>query len=287
MLGLFGGCGAGPLLDETRDLAVALTDGSGPIAPDLSLPIDAAEEVDAAMPGPTVHDIDTGMVPANTVVTIAGLVLTGFANGEGRQGMTCVYDAYLQDPNGAAPSGIRLFASGGACTLNDAFVCACPLPPKSGTLLDTLARGQNNVELGAVVTVTGTVGIHDPMDGTALRHEIDVTALTVTSAMGMPITPRLINDEATIQKFALRGPAYATYESMLVTIRPLAPTAVTNDDPYGAFTFDGAHFGGDYRSVYGNNGAFPGNLTFKSITGIAEMAFDGEICPRDNFDFVM
>jgi hypothetical protein len=242
---------------------------------------DLATAPDLAPAPPTVNRIDTGAIPAMTQVTLAGLVLTGIANGQGHSpvDMKCLYDAYVQDPAGAPPSGIRLLARGGACTPMGA-ICKCPLPPQSATVLDQLTPPNN--DLGTLVTVSGTVEVLT-VNG-ATQHNIDVNMITVTGSGGA-ITPFLAADANTIMTFAAGGSGYAQYESMLVTIKPTAPSQISALDASKGFTFAGAAFSGDYNYVYRNQGAFPpAQGTFTSITGVAQPGYG--IAPRTMADFV-
>jgi hypothetical protein len=290
MIVLVAGCRAAttPPPNETKDLAMTPSDGSMQMMPDLSnLGGDGS-----MMGGVTINQIDTGLVPSKTPVTVNGLVLTGFANGEGhsKSSMKCEYDAYLQDPNGPAPSGIKLFLTGAVCTPSDGG-CKCPYPPMSNTLLDMLGEGNMGLELGAVVNITGTVDIYVPNPTDAgiqpPQHEIDVTAIQVVSATGTPITPVVISDPQGIASFALNGPGFAMYEDMLVTIKPAAPVAAGPLNNFNEYTYAGAYFSGDYNFAYSMKGMYPGNTPWSSITGIAEMGFGGQIAARVTSDFVM
>ncbi len=244
---------------------------------------------DEDMAGPaqttTLHDINVGNVGNKSPVTVSGLVVTGVATnaGHSKSGKKyCHYVAFVQDPNGMAPSGMKLYASGNPCTPLDGGSCHCPYPPMSNTPLDAIAT------LGDVFTVSGTVSLYAPTTDAGLApqtHELDVTKGTLTmTGSGGTVTPYV---PGTASDFAVNGSGYQNYESMLVTIQ--GPAAAGAHDNYGGFDFAGAHFSGsDYDFIWGMKGAFPAaNMTLKSITGVADADYGGGIAPRTKADFAM
>jgi len=290
------GLGAAALFGCRNDTTSPIKDLAG-VVQDLSMtpsdgPVGCTDNCDGpVMMGATIHDIDVGNIQGNTMVTITGVVLTGIANGQGhsKSSMKCEYDAYVQDPNGTAPDGIRLFATGGTCTPVDGGSCKCPYPPKSGTILDQLSPPNN--DLGSILTITGTASTYNPMIPDAglgpTQHEIDLNkggAIMVTGTGGT-VAPYV---DANGSDFAVNGPGYVMYESMLVTIMPASPAQTSALDKFRGFTYAGAYFSGDYNFVYaaGNMGMYPpAGATFKSITGIAEPSFGGGVAPRVMGDF--
>ncbi len=286
---------SGALVGCRNDTTPILHDMAHTGGDDASMgPEDMAMQATGDMPSgmmATIHDIDTGVVPSMTTVTVTGAVLIGIGNynGKSKTSMVCHYDAYIQDPNGVAPAGIKLFAAGKPCVQGDGG-CFCPFPPKSGTLIDAITPP--NADLGAVVTVTGVVSDFAPTIPDAglgpVQHEIDVTnqskaSITVTGMNGQ-VTPYVVTDGT---PFAVNGTGYVDYESMLVTVKPASPSQIGTLDQFKNFTYAGAAFSGDYNYVYNNMKTFPpANGTFSSITGIAEPAFGGGIAPRTMADFV-
>ena len=240
----------------------------------------------AQMMGTKLHDINTGVVGDKTAVTVTGLVLTGVANGNGHaktKKMKCRYYAFVQDPTGQAPSGMRLYASGNPCTPTDGGTCKCPYPPNSNTPLDALAGPA--AQLGDIFTVAGTVSVYAPSSDAGLApptHEIDITTVTKTGSGGM-ITPYVA---ATPTDFANGGIGYQNYESMVVTIKPAMAATAGAHDQFGGFDYAGAHFAGDYDFIWGMKGAYPAaNMSLKSITGVADPSYGGGLSPRTTADF--
>jgi hypothetical protein len=273
--------------DTNGQIDVAVPDDSGHLPQqDAPLTGDGPVQTDGAPAGTTLTDINNGTVANGATVTVTGLVVTGLVMTSKTSSTTnpkCKYSAFLQDPNGTTLSGIKLFLSVANCGTTDGGTCYCPYTPNSGTEFDKI---QN---LGDIFTVVGTVSNYTPSSdgGTSpVQHEITPTTLTLTGTGGT-ITPYVATSPA---DFALSGTGYVTYESMVVTINAGSATTVGTVDQYGAFTFDGAHFVGDYRYVYDamlDGGVYPAsNATFTSITGVADPAYNGGIGPRLPSDFV-
>jgi hypothetical protein len=247
---------------------------------------DGSTQQDGALDGgsgATVHDINTGVIGDGVTVSVPGLVVVGITKFDGTTSSNrCKYSAWVQDPTGTAPCGIKLYMTGATCTVQDGGSCPCQYPPSSGTELDKVTT------LGDVFTVAGTTSAYRPaVDGGTLpaQHEIMVTTLTKTGTGS--VTPVTVTDGT---PFALNGTGYQDYEGMLIKYQPAAAASVGTVDSYGAFTYSGAHFVGTYRYVYSagfDGGVFPGsNSSWSSITGIANPAYGGGLAPRLQSDFV-
>src|SRR5204863_6957555 len=137
---------------------------------------------------------------------------------------------FVQDPAGAAPSGLRLFVIADLCTPTDMGLCRCNQPPATGTLFDVTTT------LGDLLTVTGTVDIF----GAPAQHSVRVSTLSKIGAGGT-ITPIDVTDAT---PFAKSGAGYVSDESMLVTIHPAGPFTISVLDNRGNFTGAGAQFSG-------------------------------------------
>ncbi len=238
-------------------------------------------------PGPdasavgTIHDIDVGLLPEGSPVTLVGVVITGVALAAGVEStgsQKCKYRAFAQDPAGAAPSGIMLYTFGIVCPGGN---CTCPDIPKSGTPLDGV------LTLGDIYSVNGSTSILTARDdaGAALltEHAVTVKGLTKTGSHGI-IKPEIFQDPF---EFAKLSPSYQGYESMLVTIQPPAPFGVGSPNLTGAFSGAGAFYSGIYKDGFEMGGAFPAsNQKFVSITGIAIPISNGAVAPRLPTDFV-
>src|SRR5262249_35112976 len=161
-----------------------------------------------------------------------GVVVVGIANNAGvsKSSMKCEYNAFVQDPNGQAPAGIELFATGGLCTTPDGGTKCnfCPFPPNSGTLLDVIGNPTN---LGAVIDVSGYTDNFTPMTDGGLsptQHELILNptkypaGMIVPSGMNNPITPTVITDGT---MFAPMGAGFVMYEDMAVQIKPAGAMA--------------------------------------------------------------
>lgn len=266
--------------DDTPSKIVDLKKSDGPA--DLAMSVDLAKDIVET----TINNIDTGVTPSGTRVAVRGVIVTGPARFEGTtKAGKCEYSTFVQDPNGPAPSGIKLYLTGQQCTQPDGGgTCRCPFAPNSGTPVD-------NVVVGDKVDVVGKADVYLPPvpDGGTLpiqQHEIVVTDGSITKNGTGAITPVVVTDP---KAFALNGTGYKDYECMLVTVKPAQKAMVSTPDQYGAFTFGGAQFAGLYRFIYGRDadgGTFPApNSSWTSITGIAQPTFGGGIAPRDAKDF--
>jgi hypothetical protein len=256
-------------------------DGTGP--QDGAGQRDGTGQQDGLVTGATLHDINTGVIGDNVTVSIGSLVVIGIAKLDGATGANkCKYSAWVQDPTGTAPCGIKLYLTGATCQVQDGGSCPCQYPPSSGTEIDKVTT------LGDVFTVVGTTSAYRPaVDGGTLppQHEIVVTTLTKTGTGS--VTPVAVT---TGTPFAVNGTGYQDYEGMLIKYQPASAASVGTVDSYGAFTWSGAHFVGTYRFVYSSGldgGTFPAsNSTWSSITGIANPAYGGGLAPRQQSDFV-
>jgi hypothetical protein len=244
----------------------------------------------------TINQLDTGTTPqASQLLHLAGVVVVGIANNAGvsKTSMKCEYNAFVQDPNGPAPAGIELFATGGQCATPDGGTKCnqCPYPPNSGTLLDVIGNPSN---LGDVVDVYAYIDDYTPMsDGGLLptQHEVILNptkypaGMIVPANMNKPVSPTVLTDGT---MFATNGAGFQAYEDMVVQIKPAAAAMVSAPNMYGDFTYSGASFGGNYRFLYGkaDGGTFPAaGQSFSAIAGVAIPAFGGTINPRTSADF--
>ena len=241
----------------------------------------------------SIHDIDTGVVATGTPgVTISNVVVTGvvYVQGVSKSKHTCEYSAFVQDPNGPSPSAIKLFATGATGTLPDGggtkYTCIEPGKGTTGSPFDSLTALLN---IGDIVNVTGKTDAFVPSTDAGLspsQHELDVTSITFVKSGGV-IKPFAVTDAT---QFANNGQGFIDHEDEVVTITAAMPTAYPVPDSHGTYTWSGAQFNDTYRYYYDylgpDAGTFPAaGQTFKSITGVAELDFGGEILPRTMADF--
>ncbi|MSP63006.1 MAG: hypothetical protein EXR72_22255 [Myxococcales bacterium] len=274
--------GNNPIRDAAAnlDLTGIIQDMTGQLPTDMA---GGAKDAGVAM-NVTIHDIDIGMVSEKTKVTVTGAVIVGITTSGGptKSSMKCQYSAWVQDPKGAAPAGLKLYLTGKVCKPVDGGSCRCDFPPMSDTPLDAVDT------LGDEFTITGSVSLYAPTTDAglgAIQHEIFVDSMTKTGS-GKKITPLTPDPKL----FAKDGAGFVNYEGMLVTIKPAQKATVSAPNMYGEFTFGGAQFRGSYRFVYGHvgdGGTFPSpGASFSTITGIADPAFNGGVAPRVTEDFV-
>ena len=191
--------------------------------------------------------------------------------------MKCRYRAFAQDPVGAAPCGLVLYAFGAPCA---EAACVCAPLPTSGSLLDAVTT------IGDVYDVEGDVSVvgEAPDGGAPVRHAIDLTGITKVGA-GAFVTPIVVSASTDYGK---DGAGYATNESMLVTLATGQAFPVGKPDSRGSFAAaGGAWIAGDYRAAWWQDGGFPTAVTkLQSITGVASPIAGGGITPRTPDDFV-
>jgi hypothetical protein len=271
-------CGAGSRIPTDQS---APTDG-GPPAPPADAGVDAFQwpsdnDPDASPVDTSIHSIDIGYVPEEALVHLLGVVIVAPVRPAGIDPETskCLYEAYVQDSVDPTPSGIRVFSDGPTCA---GTPCSCPDDPSTaGAAIAWLHGGGGAFDLtGGVETVK--------RDGGPTEHGVFVTKATPSSATpSMP--PIVLGDEA-IAQLGKDGPAWATYEGMLVTLRPTTPMTVATS-ANGAFTAANVRFSTDYLPAGADGGAFPAaGSTWSSITGVVRTAMGGSIAPRTMDDLV-
>jgi hypothetical protein len=228
----------------------------------------------------TLHEIDTGGVADGTYVLVSGVVLTTPVHARTTSGGMCTYQAWAQDPAGAAPSGIQLF------DVQPAVSASCPLPPSSGGVFDGHPEGQNVDIRGKLYIATfGGDG------GTLTQHSLYVDSFTTLSATNT-VTPTALDNPA---QFGGYGAGFDAYEGMLITLTCGTGSACTASSnklkvtfipgPYLWGVTGGGLFGSEFSSLWpGKPGAV--NTAYTSLTGVVSTFLTGSIEPRGSADFV-
>jgi len=227
----------------------------------------------------TIRAIDTGVVPSGTNVSLTGVVMTTPISTRTATG-GCTYRAWVQDPAGAAPSGIDIFYF-----LQIPSACPAPGGPFAGR-----AQGDNvNVKGKLFVNnYSGDAGV------AIIEHSIAVEAFGGVTAAGtsLTITPLQLNDPA---QFAAYAPGYQAYEGMLLSLGCATGVACGTDGnkllvkyqpaPY-LFGLTGGALGGTAFSAFypGKPGA--NGTAYTRMIGVANTFLTGSLEPRGPSDFV-
>lgn len=199
----------------------------------------------------------------------------------------CRYQIWVQDSTcTTAPCGLVIKAIGPMAPSPNASGKDCPSASTSGTLLNTISRGDNVRVRGKLVIEVDNV---QPM--TVVEHQLFVETLEILSP-DATITPLVISDSSVFGQFVTHlGMTWNKYEGMLLTLQPTVGTLqVTAFDSSGFTTTPGNSTWGDtFDSDYYPSGAttFPtvGSM-FKSITAVVSTRHGGELMPMRNKDFV-
>jgi hypothetical protein len=199
----------------------------------------------------------------------------------------CRYQIWVQDPQcSTAPCGMVVKAIGPMAPSPNSSGKDCPSASTSGTLLNTVGRGDNVRIRGKLVFEVDNVA---PM--TVVEHQLFVETIDILSP-DATITPIVLSDSAMYSQFVTHlGQTWNKYEGMLVTLAPSVGTLqVTAFDGSGFKTNPGGSTWGDtFDGDYYPSGAttFPtvGSM-WKSITAVVSTRHGGELMPTRNKDFV-
>jgi len=249
---------------------------------DLSARVDdlATNDLPRVYQPATIHDIDTGAFSTNTLVLISGAVITTEVRVRSTSGGMCTYQAWAQDPAGAAPSGIQLF------TVQNKVGAGCAAVPPNGPFVGH--------PVAEVVDIRGRLFVQTfSGDGSSLvQHSVLIDSLS-TVGSGGTVSATLLHDPAI---FGGYGAGFQSYEGMVVTLSCGAATTgcaassnklavLFQPNPYLWAVTGGALFGSELAS---NWPGMPGanGTAYTTITGVANTFLTGSLEPRTASDFV-
>lgn len=199
----------------------------------------------------------------------------------------CRYQIWVQDalcttpPCGLVVKAIGPMAPSATSTGKD-----CPSASTSGTLLNTIAKGDNVRIRGKIVVEIDTT---PPMS--VIEHQLFVESIETLTA-DQTITPLVISDPQVFGQFVShKGVTWNKYEGMSVTLQPLTGTLMVSATNGGGFqtTPGSTDWGNTFDSDYFPSGAtvFPTiGSTYRAISGVVSTRHGGELMPTRNKDFV-
>ena len=282
---LYRGLQAGILALSVSALSACSGGGtSTPGTPDMSLPYEYKPATINQI------DLDPGNGPygnAQRVVlerVVAVTKVDKYVNSANQQ---CRYQIWVQDPMCTTPPcGMVVKAIGPMAPAGSSSGKDCPSAATSGTLLDTISKGDNVRVRGKLVFEVDSVA---PM--TVVEHQLFVESIDILSP-DATINPIVFSDSALYSQFVTHlGQTWNKYEGMSVTLQPTTGTLqVTAFDGSGFKTNPGGSTWGDtFDSDYYPSGAttFPtiGSM-WKSISAVVSTRHGGELMPTRNKDFV-
>lgn len=199
----------------------------------------------------------------------------------------CRYQIWVQDPACTTPPcGLVLKVIGPMAPSPASTGKDCPSAASSGTLLNTIGKGDNVRVRGKLIFEVDST---QPM--TVVEHQLFVEQLEILTP-DATITPMPFNDSAIYSQFVTHlGKTWNTYEGMSITLAPSVGTLTVNAfDSSGFRTSPGNTTWGDtFDDDYYPSGAatFPTlNSMWKSISGVVSTRHGGELMPTRNKDFV-
>ncbi len=199
----------------------------------------------------------------------------------------CRYQIWIQDPACTVPPcGMVVKAIGPMAPSATSTGKDCPSASTSGTLLNTVDRGDNIRVRGKLI-----VEIDSSAPMTVVEHQLFVESLEILP-QSKSITPTLITDPLVFAQFVThKGTTWNKYEGMSVTLQPQVGTLQIATINGGGFTTTPGNtdWGNTFDSDYYPAGAtaFPTvGTTYKSISGVVSTRHGGEIMPGRNKDFV-
>ncbi len=240
----------------------------------------------------TINQIDTdpGNGPyGNGVRVVLDRVVTvtkvdKYVNSANQQ---CRYQIWVQDATCTTPPcGLVVKAIGPMAPSASSTGKDCPSASTSGTLLNTVGKGDNVRVRGRLIV---EVDNNPPM--TVVEHQLFVESIEILSA-DQTITPTVISDPTVFAQFVShKGTTWNKYEGMSVTLAPSSGSLLISTVTSSGFqtTPGPADWGNTYDSDYYPSGAtaFPTvGSTYRSITGVVATRHGGEIMPTRNKDFV-
>ncbi len=255
-----------------------------PMAADMALPYNYTKA--------TINQIDTdpgnGPFGNGVRVVLDGVVAVSkvdkYVNSTNQQ---CRYQIWIQDPActvsycGMVVKAIGPMAPSATSTGKD-----CPAASASGTLLDTVGRGDNIRVRGKIIVEIDSTS---PMQ--VVEHQLFVESLEILTQT-KTINPTVISDPLVFAQFVThKGTTWNKYEGMSVTLQPQVGTLQIATINGGGFTTTPGNtdWGNVFDSDYYPSGAttFPTvGTTYKSISGVVSTRHGGEIMPGRNKDFV-
>lgn len=240
----------------------------------------------------TINQIDTdpGNGPyGNGVRVVLDRVVTvtkvdKYVNAANQQ---CRYQIWVQDATCTTPPcGLVVKAIGPMAPSPSSTGKDCPSASTSGTLLNTVGKGDNVRVRGRLIV---EVDNNPPM--TVVEHQLFVESIEILTE-DQTITPLVISDPTVFAQFVShKGTTWNKYEGMSVTLAPSSGSLLVSAVTGGGFqTTPGmTDWGNTYDSDYYPSGAtaFPTvGSTYRSISGVVATRHGGEIMPTRNKDFV-
>lgn len=240
----------------------------------------------------TIHQIDTDpgngpfgngqRVQLDRVVAVTKV--DKYVNATNQQ---CRYQIWVQDPKCTTPPcGMVVKAIGPMAPSATSSGKDCPSARTSGTMLDTVDKGDNvRIKGKLLVEVDST----PPM--TVVEHQLFVESIEILTP-DLTVNPLVLSDSAVFAQFVeSQGTTWNKYEGMYVTLQPSAGTLqVATFGSSGFTTLPGkTNWGDTFDGDYYPSGAttFPTvGSTFRSISGVVSTRHGGEIMPTRNKDFV-
>ena len=199
----------------------------------------------------------------------------------------CRYQIWVQDPACTVPPcGMVVKAIGPMAPSATSTGKDCPAASASGTLLDTISRGDNVRVRGKIVMEVDST---TPM--TVVEHQLFVETLDILTP-DKSINPVVITDPLVFAQFVThKGTTWNKYEGMSVTLQPTTGKLQIATINGGGFTTTPGNtdWGNTFDSDYFPSGstAFPTvGSTYTSISGVVSTRHGGEIMPGRNKDFV-
>lgn len=268
-----------------------------PASPDLAMapPADlAGSPADLLVPhaAATIHQIDTdpgnGPFGNGKLVSLAHVVavtdVDKYVNSTNQQ---CRYQIWVQDPACMTPPcGMVIKAIGPKAPNPNSTGKDCPAARLSGTVLSSIARGDNVSITGKLVFEVDSL---PPM--TVVEHQLFADAVKPLPN-DKTIAPTVVSDSSTYSQFVSHtGAGFGRYEGMYVTIQPdkgLLQVTAFNGDGFQTIPGNmnwGDTFDGDYYPM--GAASFPAvGSTWHAISGVVSTRHGGEVMPVRNKDFV-
>ena len=270
------GCSETPL-GMPSDMAVAP-------APDLALPYNYVPATIRQI------DLDPGNGPFGNGVrvvldrVVAVTKVDKYVNATNQQ---CRYQIWLQDATCTTPPcGMVAKVIGPKAPSATSSGKDCPSAATSGTLLNTIGKGDNVRIRGRIVV---EIDSDPPMS--VVEHQLFVESVEILS-QDQTVTPVIISDPTVFGQFVSHmGQTWNKYEGMSVTLQPtVGALQIASVGGSGFCTNPGnTDWGNVFDSDYYPSGAasFPivGSM-YRAISGVVSTRHGGEIMPTRNKDFV-